>query len=220
MKSCILQRWTGVCRNISPNKCQTLVSQPRKKISVHHVAQLLESCASGGGGNAEEAEREPICQPHEPWQSQSQRRSNGTATYSGEVDQFLPVWPPLIETRSPSSLVKLQEQTHEYLWIKKTRKRFRCWVQVGDSPLAANLWWFWSFSPSQLWEIWSKGEKYKRKSYWCVIMTPIQCWEQTHLILWIVANNLKAVPELLSSTSEGHTHRSYTAFGPNLLGTN
>lgn len=184
------------------------------------VVGVLCKRVVGGGGNAEEAEREPICQPHEPWQSQSQRRSNGTATYSGEVDQFLPVWPPLIETRSPSSLVKLQEQTHEYLWIKKTRKRFRCWVQVGDSPLAANLWWFWSFSPSQLWEIWSKGEKYKRKSYWCVIMTPIQCWEQTHLILWIVANNLKAVPELLSSTSEGHTHRSYTAFGPNLLGTN
>lgn len=36
---------------------------------------------------------------------------------------------------------------------------------TGDSPLAVNLWWFWSFSPSPLWEIWSKGKQQTKESH-------------------------------------------------------
>lgn len=151
----------------------------RMKVSRHRATMLLHCCAGwgveGGWDNAEEAEREPICQPHEPWQSQSQWRSNSTPaspTDSGEVDQFLAVRPSLIENSSPSRVVKLQKQTHEYQWFKKGPG---VGYRSGGSdhpPLAVDLWWSWSFSPSPLWEIWSRGEKKTTKTTktWIILM--------------------------------------------------
>lgn len=99
-------------------KCQSSchMSQHRwdgQEVIVHHgnmIAGLL--CRLGGGHNAEASEREPIFQPHKPWQSQSQRRSNNTPAstmHFGEVDQFLPVRPLLIDNSSLSSLCEITE---------------------------------------------------------------------------------------------------------------
>lgn len=201
-------------------KCQNSVSRHWRDREGKLLYIMLHGCWSVvqavGVGRVEEAEREPICQPHEPWQSQSQRRSNGTPTYSGKVDQFLPVRPPLIETTPPQPVLWNYRTKHvNIIELKGPQKGFRCRAPVDDSPLAVNLWWFWSFFPFPLWETWSKEKITKRD----VVMTPIRWWAEAHLMFWVMVNNLKAGPELLLSTSKGHWRQCFLCFSDtNLAG--
>lgn len=97
---------------------------PRRKVAVHHVTWLLECCASGGGG---------ACR-------RSRKRTNLSATRTMTVTITTPIkrhsnvlWksrsiPACTATPDwnhppTTSLVKLQEQTREYHWIKGTPKR-------------------------------------------------------------------------------------------------
>lgn len=199
------------------SKCSVpTLTGPKKRVAVHLVTWLLECCASGvgvGGGGR-----------------RSRKRTNLSATRTMTVTITTPIkrhsnvlWrsrsiPACTATpdwnQPPSCLVKLQEQTHEYHLIKKTPKK-----TVEDSPLAVNLWWFWSFFPSPLWETWSKDKITRRESDWYVIMTPIRWWAEAHLMLWVKVNNLKAAPELLLSTSKGHWRQCFLCFSDtNLAG--
>lgn len=164
------------------SKCQTLVTQhwqsgEGKLTWKHNCWTVVQAGGKGGGGQAQ-------CRSSRKRSNLSATRAM-TVTITTAIKQHSSVYNALWRSRSiaastaaaaNSSPACLWGITEANAWISLDYKNLDK-VQFGgyrsggtdDSPLAVNLWWFWSFSPSPLWEIWSKGGKEqtkKRGSSW------------------------------------------------------